>query len=244
MQHPPTADTVHVWRIALDPPADAVAELARLLDEAELARSDRFAAPRERARYIVSHAALRSILARYVRGHAADLRFDTAERGRPRLHGRADAPRFSLSHSGDVAVVAVAARIPVGVDAEHVRPVRRLLRIARRYFAPAEFRRLRDVADEDERVRMFFRFWTRKEAFLKALGCGIAGGLGRFDVRAIGRDGETAAVDGETVDLARWTVRPLELRPGYAGAVAAGVAGCVIDQFDWSVPADRLRLGG
>lgn len=241
MPDPPTTGTVHVWRVGLDHPVGVVAELVRLLDETELARADRFDAQRGRARYVVSHAALRSILGRYLDRPPADLRFETGERGRPLLDGRARGLRFSLSHSGDIAVVAVAAKIRVGVDAERVRPVRRLLRIARRYFAPSEYRRLRELGDEGERARVFLRCWTRKEAFLKALGCGIAGGLGRFDVRAFGREGETALIDGERVDLAGWTVRPLDLGADYAGAVAAGAAGCTVEQRDWRAPTYPAR---
>lgn len=244
MSDTPTAGTVHVWRIPLDVPVDTVRSLAPVLDATETARAERLRPRAERDRFVVSHAALRSILGRCLDRPPASLRFDGGEHGRPRLRDDGGTVRFSLSHSGECAVVAVAVDADVGADIERIRTVPRLLQIARRFFSPDEHDRLCEVPIHD-RLRAFFDIWTRKEAFLKAVGRGIGGGraLGRFDVRSIGVAGETAVLDGDRVDLGRWTVRALEIDlgrdTGYVGAVVADTAGGFdIELRDWHLPTD------
>ena len=138
---------------------------------------------------------LRSVLGRYV----DDLRFDTAPLGKPFLVGRA--VRFNLSHSGDLAAVAVARRREVGVDVERLRPVHREARVARRIMSDAEHAQYLALP-EAERGGFLLRTWARKEALVKAAGTGI-----RSSLQAVSADD-------------RFTVVDLDV-PGYAAAVAA-----------------------
>ena len=186
---------VDVWVVALDtgtgwlPPTPAEAgNAARLVSEPL------------RRRYLRSHAALRAILATYT---AAPLDFAMAEHGKPYLPAFPDL-RFNLSHSHDMALVAVTRGMEIGVDVERFRPMQECMAIAERFFPPLEAAELAAVPPEGREVE-FFRLWTRIEAKLKARGIGLYGA---------GQE-----LDGE------WTVVPIEVGPEYSASVAANCAG-------------------
>lgn len=187
---------LHVWRIGLDlfPAESFVAELA----PEEAAR--RFYRAGDRRRYIAAHGALRRILSRYCGIAPAALRFGRTPNGKPYLEPEMDLC-MNLSHSGELALVAVARRMEVGVDVEQIRPVPEALDIARRFLPPEEAGALEALPPE-ERPQRFFRYWTRLEARLKAAGRGLGNG---------------PLPEG-------WPAEELEPGEGYAAAVAAGRA--------------------
>lgn len=146
------------------------ADLA-LLDDREHARAARFAFERDRVRYVCAHAALRRLLADRTGVPAAALRFELGEFGKPQLR---DVPgcTFSLSHSGDRALVAFADRDQIGVDLEAVHTLRDVDALAAQCLRPQE-RFHFEATPKSERDLAFLRAWTRKEACLKALGTGL-----------------------------------------------------------------------
>jgi 4'-phosphopantetheinyl transferase len=127
--------------------------------------------------YIASRWLLRSCLARYTGTAPAQLVFARTDKGKPYLAG--SNIHFSLSHSGHWVVLAVSASTQVGVDVEVVRRARGLQRIAQNYFHPAEVEQLARTEPQDQET-YFYRLWTLKEAFFKALGTGISAGLGNI----------------------------------------------------------------
>jgi 4'-phosphopantetheinyl transferase len=193
---------VRVWRVALDQPPARVRELSALLDRAERERAAGFVRDVDRDRFVVAHAALRRILGDWVGAAPASLRFHAGPNEKPLLRG---GPHFNLSHSDGVALIAVSARGPVGVDVERVRPDCDVDAVAGRWFAPAELDRLRSVCGEERRAR-FFRLWTCKESCLKAGGLS----LGAFERIAV-----SARPRGS-----RWRIAELRPAPGYVAAVA------------------------
>jgi 4'-phosphopantetheinyl transferase len=214
------ADEVHVWRVDLAKQTDAGG--LETLSATERARADRFHFPADRDRFVASHAALRTILASYLEVSPAALAFGESAHGKPFVEapnaGRA--LRFSLSHSGDIAVVAVSRRHEVGVDVERVRPLDDLEGFAARYFSPAERDGLARLPSAD-RVRAFFEVWTLKEAYLKASGEGLLRGLDAFDVTVGEVPPRLAAVRDRPGEEARWRLQRLEPAAGYVGALAA-----------------------
>jgi 4'-phosphopantetheinyl transferase len=147
-----------------------------------------------------SHAALHGILRQYT---GASLDFAAGEHGKPYLPAVPEL-HFNLSHSHQMALVAVSREVEVGVDVEWFRPLPACLSIAERFFPPAELAALMDVPPAD-REREFFRLWTRIEAKLKARGIGLLGA---------GQE-----LDGE------WSVEAIDVGPDYAASVAARCAG-------------------
>ena len=229
-------DGVHVWRIALDLPRHRVADLAAHLSGEEQARADKFLVEEARRRFVVSHGATRSILSRYLGLRAEELRFVTGERGKPNLVAIAGAPAicFSLSHSGEVALCAVAEGREVGVDVEQIRPVPAWREITARHFSAGERQALRSLA-EDQAREAFFHGWTRKEAYSKALGEGVSQRWTAFTVSL--QPGAAAevvnAAPDEPVD-GPFTLCPLAPGPGYVAAVAAQGVGWRLSCWRWS----------
>lgn len=216
------AASVHVWRIALAVPDAEQAERAAVLAPAERARAARFHFERDRRRWTAARGAVRAVLAGYAGVPAAALAFRVGPHGKPALDGPAARAGldFNVSHSGDLALCVVTRARAVGVDVEAVRPDFATGEVARRFFAPAEVAAL-EALPPGERVEAFFACWTRKEAYIKARGTGIALGLDRFEVSlAPGRPVALLATQDEPAAAARWRLVALAPGQGYAGALA------------------------
>jgi len=214
----PGPGSVVVWCARLDPPAAEVSRLARLLDDDERRRADRFIVPEARRRYVVAHASLRLVLARALSCDAREVRFGRAScRGCGRPHGKPhlmppSALRFNLSHAGDLALVAVAER-EVGVDVELVRAGFPVEPMARHHFTRRERLHVAGMP-AGQRDRAFFGVWARKEAVLKAAGDGLTRPLTDVPVPVSG-DGDV------TLGPVTWRVVSLAFGERCVGAVAA-----------------------
>jgi 4'-phosphopantetheinyl transferase len=143
---------------------------------------------------------------------------------------------FNVSHSGELALVAVTAGVAVGVDVEAVRGMEDALRISERFFSAAE-RVVLAACPAAERDAAFFRCWTRKEAYVKAVGDGIALGLDRFDVSL--DEGEGArflALESDAGRAAWWSLTHVDPGPGYVGALALPAHPRAVRGFEWRPP--------
>lgn len=169
-------DTVAVWLIPADLPDDVVAGYEHLLDERERERAYSFRLAEHRWSYIAAHGAARVIVGRCLDTPPQRIRWQYGQYGKPELDGAG--PRFSLSHSGAVAAVAISPRRPVGVDLEKLASGIDPARMARRYFPAAEADHVAAAESEEEQAQRFVRLWTRKEACLKAAGARLSDGLG------------------------------------------------------------------
>lgn len=223
-------EAVHVWRVRLDPPGELQDEW-ELLSESERGRARRLVQEHHRRRFVAAHASLRRILAGYTARPARELAFTTGPHGKPALAqpDRSSRPslEFNLSHSADLALVAVAWARPVGVDLERWEREMDHLELARRFFSPAECASLEALAERrDDVVHGFFAAWSRKEAYLKARGEGVMRGLHHFDVTLA--PGEPARLLADRLDEAaeRWRMRSLIPDQGFSGAIVAA------DPFD------------
>ncbi len=186
MPAPPIAlsrDEVHVhctWLDGLDDPA-LLASYAELMTPEERARNARYLFERSRREHLVGRALVRTTLSRYADVAPGAWRFREGERGRPEIEGPAGAPplRFNLSHTTGLVAVAVAFDRDVGVDVEDAARQRTTAEIADRFFSPREVADLRALPAADQRDR-FFTYWTLKEAYIKAVGLGLAIPLDHF----------------------------------------------------------------
>lgn len=175
-----------VWRVDLDAP---VADTA-CLSQAERDRAGRFVFPRDRARFIAAHVALRQVLSSHTGVDAPLLEFELGKNGKPALV-RPDGVHFNLSHSQSVALIAIGrSDVEIGVDVEVLRSMADAEAMAASYFTAAEQRALAAVAPA-LRDRAFLICWTRKEACLKAIGLGLGVDTRTFD----------AGVDENTRDV-------------------------------------------
>jgi 4'-phosphopantetheinyl transferase len=206
-----------------DQPAELVRSRAALLSAEETQRADRFVREVDRIRFTLCRGALRSILARYTNRAPTELLFEIGSHGKPFLAGPDDGPAFpafNVSHSGQIAVVAVTAGVPVGIDVEQIRAMPDADRLAARYFSPHEHDQYRALVPE-MRLSGFFRCWTRKEAFIKARGEGLSLPLGSFAVALTEFEPpRILTIDGSEEEARQWTLQALEPAAGYVGAVA------------------------
>lgn len=211
-------DEVHVWFVNLAIDAHAVAELASSLPWAEQQRAASFRSASARTQFIVTRSALRSILSTYLDVSPLRLEFTHGPQGKPALeHYRW--LHFNVTHSHDVALIAVTRRGEVGVDVERLRPFANDLGMAERYFSPRETELLRALTGP-HRCEAFFHAWTRKEAFLKASGQGLSYGLERVEVTLL--PGETVRfvrIDGCERLAAQWSLHHLTPVAGCVGAL-------------------------
>jgi len=201
---------IDLYAVRLDDPFDPAP-----LSAAERARAARFVFDLHRRRFAAGRTALRRILARHLGVPAETVAFVDQAHGKPAVAGL----EFNLSHSDELALVAISDGPPVGVDVERLRPVDGALTVAETFFAPSERAELL-AAPPAERALAFLRGWTRKEAFIKALGEGMSHPLTRFEV-SLGAAARLLAIDGSAAEAARWSLVALDPAPGYVGALAA-----------------------
>lgn len=214
-----------VWVARLQPPPDRLATLAGHLSPAEVARGDRFHRREERDRFVAARGLLRELLASETGIDAAALDIAAREDGKPVLCDDRDV-RFNLSHSGELAVFVVARDREVGVDVERVRADADLQALAARVLAPTGLERWSGLP-AGERRAAFFTAWTRKEAYVKARGVGLALELERIEIGPEGPAGEGLRVREDGVEQP-WRVRDLDVEAGYVAAVSAQGEGWVL----------------
>jgi 4'-phosphopantetheinyl transferase len=206
---------VVVVEVGLDTPDALSKALPSILDEDERARAARFVFPDHRRRYVVSHAALRLVLAHYLDEDPRLLRFERATHGKTRLaRPWAGDYEINLSHSAERALIAVARAREVGVDIEVHRPDLDVHALAQYVLSPAERASFAALSAADRRAA-FFRAWTRKESFIKAIGEGLACPLESFDVSlADGIESALLECRHAPAAFAHWTTVPLDVGAG------------------------------
>jgi len=174
------AAEIHVWRMSVPERLDQLEVFWQTLSEDEKQRANRFRFPKDREAYIIARGMLRSILASYLNQQPQQIQLRYNSYGRPSLAKPASFD-FNLSHSKDLTYYSISNCGRVGVDVEWIREDVDYERIARRFFSVTEMEAFLSLGAE-ERAHAFFRCWTRKEAFIKAIGEGLSFPLKDFDV--------------------------------------------------------------
>lgn len=229
---------VHVWRFALDADEERLPQLEAVLIDEERARAHRFRGAGLKRRFVTGRATLRAILGAYLSVEPSRVVFTYGLHGKPVAVG-ARGLEFNLAHSGGIALCALTPGSPLGVDVEALRPMENAERIIARYFTPREQADFLSHAAGD-RQAAFYRGWTRKEAFLKATGEGLAASLDSFEVdlgvATPGRGSLLLRVGDDPAAAGRWTLRDVEAGPGLAAALAVEgrIDGVVVR--DWAGP--------
>ena len=222
-------------------PAAARAAIA-FLSDAERQRASRLAFDRDRRRFVVARARLRQLL-----GARLDVRPEAVElvygaHGKPALAPRFAASdlRFNVSHCDDLAVYAFSHGREVGIDVEAVRVMGDADDLAARFFSRREHGAYRVLHPRDKPLG-FFQCWTRKEAFIKALGDGLSHPLDRFDVSlAPGEPARVLRVEGAPEDHRRWHMESFAPALGFVAAVVAERWSSAVDFLE---PTDLLAVG-
>lgn len=224
---------IHIWSIRLDPPPETVERLGRALAADEWERANRFRFDKHRRQYVVGRGALRALIAAYGGIRPEAVRFRYGDRGKPYvIHPESDL-ELNLSNSDEMALVGFVRGVEIGVDIEFLKPMPDCEQIAERFFSASE----RDVLRElpaDRKEEAFFNCWTRKEAYLKAVGTGLAVPLDSFDVTlAPGAPPRMLTLEGSAERAARWFFQHFRPAEHYIGALA--IEGSPPEGGEWRV---------
>lgn len=211
-----TIDVVEVWLIGTDLPDAVLDQLEALLDDDERERAASLVYPARRRQFIASHGAVRLILGRRLGLPPGSLRWRRGPHGKPEIAGAGPAPQVSLSKSGSLAALAVAANRRVGVDIQRLLADLNVARMARRFYPPQEARFVVSAAGAARQVDRFTRLWVRKEACVKVSGGRLLPGL---QLSVLGTEGNGAAT--VRTQTGPYLVRDLGVPPGFRAALAA-----------------------
>jgi len=215
----PPDGCVHVYRVDLSGD-DAFRKSAEwgTLSADERARAERFVKARDGRKFVRCRAVLRAILGGLTGVDPRAVAFQVGPGGKPMLpHGPW---RFNVSHSGELALIAVTKDVELGVDVEVYRPIQQSDRIVESYFTAAESAEFRKL-DESARAEAFIRGWTRKEAVVKAQGVGLAGLATEFETLfGPGRPPEEFRRCEPMDEVRGWRLWEVSPRPGYVATLA------------------------
>jgi 4'-phosphopantetheinyl transferase len=214
-------DEVHLWRIDLAAVAPAEKRWQKILSPDERARAARFHFERDRQHFTAARALLRTILAGYVGAEPEDLAFHYSEKEKPSLNSQTshDPVEFNVSHSGTAALLAFARGRALGVDIEIIRDDFDPTALSDRFFSHHEQSQLASL-DPSEKYSGCLRCWTRKEAYIKAVGTGLSLPLDQFDVSLRpGDEDALLATRPEAAEAAHWSLREVPVGEGYIAAL-------------------------
>ena len=224
---------VHVWLVQTNDKSSSPDDFKDLLSSAEQDRASKFKFETDRRRYTTSHAALRSILSKYVNDPARALQFAEGPYGKPKLapSHATEKIEFNLSHSNELALIAVAQGREIGVDVEWVRANFAFDEVAQRFFTTKEVAALHALPFHLQR-EAFYKCWTSKEAFLKAKGTGLSGQLDEVEIVLADH---AVRVKGT---IPSFSLVGLTVDRGYEAALVAKGAEPQLSYYAWRWPSE------
>jgi len=219
---------VHVWRASLQVPDFVLDKYSQLLSDDELSRKERFQFERDRRRYSFGRGVLRFILGKYLGVDPKDVGFSYGDYGKPYLASAFyDMPiHFNHAHSNDLSLYAFSLSRSLGIDVEYIRPIPDYDKISENYFSLGENAILQKLPENDKE-EAFYNIWTRKEAYIKAVGCGQTIPLNTFEVSVISSEPvQLKSIDCSAEKVSRWRMESFNPLNGYTAAI-------VVEGYDW-----------
>ena len=234
---------VHIWRASLKQSSSIVRELRQVLSRDEVTRAARFHFAHDREAFIVARGILRWLLAGYVHAEPHQLTFWYESLGKPHLSDKfADQVHFNVSHSRDLVLFAIGHQPKIGIDIEHIHPIPDMEQIAARNFSPRENAQLQSLPPHMT-LEGFFTCWTRKEAYVKAIGTGVSYPLQDFDVSLIpDQPAKLLSMAGSEAEAACWSMFDLKPSSEYAAAVVIEGTGYSIVYREWTHPRSATTI--
>ena len=215
-----SANEAHIWIASLTQSKLKIDEFSRVLSNDERSRSKRFYFDFDRERYIIAHGILRVILGRYLDLEPGQLQFCYGKNRKPAISKNYcnEDIRFNISYSEDIALYAFTLYHEIGVDVEVVHDIPEKDQIAERFFSPQEHNIYRSLP-EGKKEDVFFKYWTRKEAFSKTTGDGLLIPLEKFDVSNVtNKPVKLLTAEGDTNGSSQWFIYDLNIGPGCKAA--------------------------
>jgi 4'-phosphopantetheinyl transferase len=227
-----------VWSVRTAAPTSVIGHFEQVLSPDERDRAARFRFPHLRDSFILARGCLRLLLGRYLNVSPAGIQFRYGAKGKPSIDG----VDFNMSHSGGLAVFAFTRGCELGVDVEKMRPLDDMQNIANRFFCREEAMELMSLPPE-QREHAFFLCWTRKEAYIKAVGDGLSVPLDSFRVTLKPLESAQFLHIAQDPQVAKgWTLHNFQLNSGYAAALAYYGTERPITQLPVINPAQLLSI--
>ena len=228
---------IHVWLLKVTDYSSK--KLWPFLNKTEKQRAHGFTFAEHREKFIITHGILRLLLSKYLLQDPKTIKFTHNKQGKPTI--TKNELEFNISHSGDLALFAFAKNISLGVDVEAIKPKIEYEDIAKRFFSPTEYEQLLRVPTKIRKTA-FFNCWTRKEAFIKAVGEGLSFPLSDFEVNIQ----ETKSSQSQllkihqTYNAKDWSILSLNILGKYTAAIAFNAKVNDIKIHNWKVGAKTL----
>jgi len=208
---------VHIWKVPTERSLEEIAYFSTLLNPEEAERAKNYKLNRDRHPFIVARGILRTLLSYYTGTPPQDILFSYNKNGKPSL--TVQSLQFNLSHTKNLALYAFSHTQPIGIDVEdNKHPLRDISELVRSAFSLSEQKQLNELS-EDRLTTGFWRCWTRKEAFTKAIGKGFGFPWQNFDV-SIGISPKILQIDGDAKEAASWSLNELSLGEDYTASLA------------------------
>ncbi|MGD1702459.1 4'-phosphopantetheinyl transferase family protein [Dapis sp. BLCC M229] len=211
-------NNAHIWSTNLKLASSQIEELSTILSPDEIERANRFYFERDKNRFIIARGTLRKIISRYLNIEPKKLQFSYSDHGKPYLKNTSIL--FNLSHSQDLALYAVTKVNLIGIDLEYIRPMNDAESLAKRFFSAQEYNLISQLPPQKQQ-ETFFKLWTCKEAYLKATGDGLAGGLEKVEISLIPeKPVDFFSINGNMEEASHWYLHQFIPQPNYIAAVA------------------------
>ena len=212
-----STDRIDVWQIDLTGDHNSYEKYIQYLSDDENFRLNKFKITAKRYEFSRVRSILRYLLKRYLNADPRSIKFGMSSHGKPFVIGHDIS--FNVTHSHGCALIGFTRNTPIGLDVEKLRNKVDCQGLSRRYFSPNESDELLAIAEEDQQ-QAFFTCWTRKEAFVKALGRGIGFGLDNFDVAFQNHDQPRIKdIRFKEENAKHWGVASLNTSPGYVASI-------------------------
>jgi len=213
-------NAIHIWLIDVAQQQPHLDDLFQALSTEEQTSANRFKFSQDAHSFIASHAILRLLLSRYLAIQPQHISFQQNQYGKPFLTQKTEI-EFNLSHTKNYALIAINKNEPVGIDIEYTKRNKMgYLDLAKRFFSAYEHTTLQSLPKAQQTLG-FYHAWTRKEAFIKAIGQGIAFNLNQFDVTlAPQTPTQLLAIQGSTEKAQHWQLESFYPVEDYCGAIA------------------------
>lgn len=211
----------HVWRAKLNLSTDNIAELTQILSEDERLKANRFRFAHHQRRYIAARGILRKIVSSYLNTDSNLVKFEYNSRGKPKIADFLNQInlQFNVSHSEDLALYGFTRDRRIGIDLEYLKKLDDVAKIAQRFFTATESSLIAALSG-DEQKRVFLQFWTAKEAYLKAIGTGLTGGLEQVEISL--EPQSTLLISGGNLveNAANWSLQRFNPETDYVATIA------------------------
>ncbi|GBF81467.1 4-phosphopantetheinyl transferase [Aphanothece sacrum FPU1] len=206
--------------------------LFNILNEEEQTKAKRFVLAQHQRRFIVARTTLKIILSNYLKIAPNQIKFEYSSRGKPTLIKDINPNKleFNVSHSEELALYGITRDRLIGVDVEYNSPIPDAEQLAKRFFCPQEYEIIRPLTSP-EKEQTFFQLWTAKEAYLKATGEGISGGLDQIFV-SLKTKPKFLALPHSGKPLTDWTLFTLTPQTGYLASVVVQGNHCALKYWE------------